>query len=100
VASTGAFAQKAAPAQAQQPAQQVVQQQMDQAAQQVELTGTLTSANQFIADSGENYQLIPSAKSTELREHLGEKVKLKATVMEDNEGFKSIDVSDYEVLKK
>jgi hypothetical protein len=95
--ATGAIADVSVPPPAQAPAQP---QQMEQDNPQVELTGTLTSANQFIDDSGKNYQLIPSEKGAQLQEHLGEKVRVKATVMEDNEGFKSIDVSDYEIIEK
>jgi hypothetical protein len=97
VTATATFADQSAPAPVKAPEQI---QQMNQAdPPQVELTGTLTHANQFIDDTGENYQLIPSEKSAELQEHLGEKIKVKATVMEDNEGFKSIDVSDYKIVE-
>jgi len=64
----------------------------------IELTGTILSDNTFIDENGEQYQLAESDKSEELKSVVGEKIKVTASVMENDEGAKSLAISKYELV--
>lgn len=64
----------------------------------VELTGTILSDNTFIDENGEQYQLADSDKNEELQSIVGEKIKVTASVMENEEGVKSLAISNYELV--
>jgi hypothetical protein len=64
----------------------------------VELTGTILSDNTFVDEDGEQYLLSESEKNEELQAIVGEKIKVTASVMEDEAGAKSILISNYELV--
>lgn len=66
---------------------------------EVELTGTILSDNTFVDENGEQYLLSESERSDEFRAIVGEKIKVTASVMEDEAGAKSIAISDYELVE-
>jgi hypothetical protein len=74
---------------------------MEQAAlpESIELTGMVLSDNTFVDENGDNYQLSNSETNEELLDYVGHRIKVKATVMESDEGLRNISVTDYEILK-
>ena len=66
----------------------------------IELTGTVLSDNTFVDDNGDNYQLAKSKKNEELLEHVGQRIKVTATVTESEKGMKNISVTDYKLLQE
>lgn len=66
----------------------------------IELTGTVLSDNTFVDENGDNYQLADSERNEELLEFVGQRIKVKATVMESEEGLRNISVTDYEILQE
>lgn len=80
-------------------------QQMERAADifqpdSIELTGTILSDNTFVDESGENYQLMDSEASKDLQAHVGQKLKVTATVSESDEGVKNLSISSYELIEE
>lgn len=69
------------------------------AANSVEMTGTILKDNTFVDESGQSYQLGDSETNKLLQSMIGEKIKINATVMEKSEDLKSIFVTSYEVIK-
>ena len=82
-----------------QPEKAVIEAQSD-SQESIELTGTVLSDNTFVDEDGENYQLAASEKNEELLEHVGQKIKLTATVMESDEGDRNISVINYELIQE
>lgn len=74
---------------------------LEQAAlpESIELTGMVLSDNTFVDENGDNYQLSDSETNEELLDYVGHRIKVKATVMESDEGLRNISVTDYEILK-
>ena len=64
----------------------------------IQLTGTVLSDNTFVDENGENYQLLESDTSDDLMAHVGQKIKVTATVMESKDGQKNISISSYKLL--
>ena len=69
------------------------------AAETVDLAGTILKSNTFVDESGESYELAESEANKVCQSLVGEKIKIKATVMEKEEGLKSIIVSSYEIIE-
>jgi hypothetical protein len=69
------------------------------ASDSIELTGMVLSDNTFVDENGDNYQLVDSETNEELLDYVGHRIKVKATVMESDEGLRNISVTDYEILK-
>ena len=71
-----------------------------EAQESIELTGTVLEDNTFVDEDGENYQLADTEKNEELQDLVGKKIKVKATVMENDEGEREISVTSYDVIQE
>lgn len=67
--------------------------------QELMITGTINNANQIVDKDGQIFQVADTKEGKELVTHVGMKVQVKGTVLE-NEGKKQISVSAYEIMKK
>lgn len=65
----------------------------------IELTGIVLKDHTFLDENGQNYHLGATQGNLPLLDMIGEKMKVKATVMETNGAVKSIAVSSYEIIK-
>jgi hypothetical protein len=69
-------------------------------AEEMSITGTVSSAGDLVADDGQVYTIVDDEMSNQLMaEEMGEKVKVTATVQE-KEGKKLIQIINYEALSK
>jgi len=80
-----------------QPEKAVIEAQSD-SQESIELTGTVLSDNTFEDEDGNNYQLADTEKNEELQDLVGKQIKVKATVMENDEGVEEISVISYDVI--
>lgn len=67
--------------------------------QEMMITGTINNANQIVDNDGQIFAVADTKEGKELVTHVGMKVQVKGTVLE-NEGKKQISVSVYEIIKK
>lgn len=67
--------------------------------QEMMITGTINNANQVVDKDGQIFDVADTKEGKELVTHVGMKVQIKGTVLE-NEGKKQISVSAYEIIKK
>lgn len=67
--------------------------------QELMITGTINNANQIVDKDGQIFDVADNQQGKELVTHVGLKVQVKGTVME-NEGKKQISVSAYEIIKE
>ena len=67
--------------------------------QEMMITGTINNANQIVDKDGQIFDVADNKEGKELVTHVGMKVQIKGTVLE-NEGKKQISVSAYEIIKK
>lgn len=67
--------------------------------QEMMITGTINNANQIVDKDGQIFDVADTKEGKELVTHVGMKVQIKGTVLE-NEGKKQILVSAYEIIKK
>lgn len=65
----------------------------------IELIGTVYSDSMFVDEDGETYILADTDKNAELSDLGGETIKVKATVMENDEGEREISIISYEVVQ-
>lgn len=75
---------------------------MKQAAEQeqtVMITGTINDANQLVDNTGQIFEIADTEAGNELLTHIGQKVQIKGTVMED-ESKKELSISSYEIIKE
>ena len=63
------------------------------------ITGTINNASQIVDKDGQIFDVADNQQGKELVTHVGLKVQVKGTVME-NEGKKQISVSAYEIIKE
>lgn len=66
--------------------------------QTVTITGTINDANQLVDNTGQTFEIADTDEGNELLTHVGEKVQIKGTVMED-ESKKELSISSYEIIK-
>ena len=69
------------------------------AEQEVIIAGTINDANQLVDKEGQIFDVADDEQGKELLTHVGEKVRVKGTVLE-SEGKKLITISAYEIIKK
>ena len=67
--------------------------------QEMMIKGSINNANQIVAKDGQIFDVADTQEGKELLSHVGMKVQVKGTVLE-NEGKKQISVSAYEIIKK
>ena len=65
----------------------------------IELIGTVYNDSMFVDEDGETYLLTDTDKTAELSDLGGETIKVKATVMENDEGEREISIISYEVVQ-
>jgi hypothetical protein len=63
----------------------------------VSLVGVINDDFQIVTDNGQAYEVMMSDQGIELIDHVGERVKVRGEIIEDEEG-RVIDVLSYEVL--
>lgn len=64
----------------------------------IELTGMVLSDNTFEDEEGDSYQLADTEKNELLQDLVGRKIKVEATVMENDEGIQEISVISYDLI--
>ncbi len=68
------------------------------ATEEVQLTGTILEGGLLVDDQGQEYQMAKEGVSMELESQVGQKIEVKGTVLEDNDGKKVIKINDYKVV--
>ena len=63
----------------------------------VTIVGTVNDENQIVDNAGTVYDVADNEKGEELMEHVGKKIQVKGTVMEDEE-LKMITITSYTVI--
>jgi hypothetical protein len=71
-----------------------------EAQKNVVLTGIVHADGTFEAEDGETYLLTDTEKNAELQDLAGETVKVKAVVMENDEGAREISVISFEQIQE
>ena len=66
--------------------------------EEVQLTGTILKGGLLVDDQGQEYQMAKDGGAMELDAQIGQKIEVKGTVMEDNDGKKVIKINDYKVV--
>jgi len=62
------------------------------------MRGTILQGGLLVDDQGQEYQMVNDGASMELEAQVGQKIEVKGTVMEDNDGNKVIKINDYKVV--
>jgi len=65
----------------------------------VTIVGTVNDDNQIVDNAGVVYEVADNEMGEEVMEHVGKKLQVKGTVMEDEEG-KSISITSYTVIEE
>ena len=65
----------------------------------VTIVGTVNDENQLVDNAGTVYEVADNEKGEELMEHVGKKIQVKGTVMEDEDG-KLITITSYTVMEE
>lgn len=68
-------------------------------AEHIEMTGSVLNDHTFMDENGQNYHLGATQANMPLLDMVGERIKVKATVLETKGAVKSIAVSSYEIIK-
>ena len=68
-------------------------------AQEMMISGTINGTNQLVDKDGQIFDVADTQESKELLTHVGMKVQVKGTVLE-NGGKREISVSAYEIIKE
>ena len=66
----------------------------------VQITGTLMQGGLLIDDQGQEYQMTKADGVLDLEGHVGQKIEVKGTLMENSEGQKVITIEDYKVVNE
>ncbi len=72
----------------------------DQVSQEeaVEVTGTLLESGQLQDDTGQKHMLAKDEETMQLMSHVGAKVQIKGTLIEQPEGERVIKIKSYQVV--
>ena len=65
----------------------------------VEVTGTVLENGQLQDDTGQTHMLAKDEETMELMSHVGAKVQIKGTLIEQPEGERVIKIKSYQVVK-
>ena len=65
----------------------------------IELIGTVYNDSMFVDEDGETYILADTDKNAELKNLGEETIKVKATIMENDDGGREISIISYEVIQ-
>ena len=65
----------------------------------VTIVGTLNEDSQIVGNDGVVYEVADNNVAEEVMEHVGKKIEIKGTVMEE-EGSKTITITSYTVLEE
>jgi hypothetical protein len=63
------------------------------------IVGTVNDDNQIVDNAGFVYEVADNEMGEEVMEHVGKKLQVKGTVMEDEDG-KSISITSYTLIEK
>ena len=69
------------------------------AGSKVTITGTINADNQLVDVEGQAFDLANTGKGMEVKAMIGKKIQIKGTVLE-NEGQKTVRISDYKIIKE
>ncbi|MGB2928661.1 MAG: hypothetical protein WBB70_07095 [Desulfobacterales bacterium] len=69
-------------------------------AAEITVTGKINDMYQIVTDKGDVYELADTDLASEMLENVGQTVKVTGTLVEEDEGVKTIRVSDYEIVEK
>ncbi len=64
----------------------------------VEVTGTLLESGQLQDDQGQKHMLAKDEETLQLMSHVGAKVQIKGTLIEQPEGERAIKIKSYQVV--
>ena len=64
----------------------------------IKITGTVLEGGHLQDDQGQKYTLVQDAETLQLMSHVGAKVEIKGTLIERQEGDRSIKIESYEVV--
>ena len=65
----------------------------------VTVVGTINEENQIVDDGGAVYEVADNEMGEEVMEHVGKKIQVKGTVMED-QGLKTITIKSYTLVEE
>jgi hypothetical protein len=66
----------------------------------VQITGTVMQGGLLVDDQGQEYQMTKADGVLDLEGHVGQKIEVKGTLMENTEGQKVITIEDYKVINE
>ncbi len=66
--------------------------------EQVQITGTVLQGGLLVDDQGQEYQMTKAEGAMDLEGHVGQKIEVKGTLMENSAGQKVITIDDYKVV--
>jgi len=67
---------------------------------EITITGKINDMYQIVTDNGDVYEVADSDLASELLENIGQTVRVTGTLVQGEEGEKTIRVSDYEIVEK
>jgi lysyl-tRNA synthetase class II len=69
-------------------------------ADEITITGKINETYQIVTDKDDVYEVADSDLASELLENIGQTVKVTGTLVQSEEGVKTIRVNDYEIVEK
>lgn len=68
--------------------------------EKVQITGTVMQGGLLVDDQGQEYQMTKEEGALDLEGHVGQKIEVKGTLMENSAGQKVITIDDYQVINE
>jgi len=70
------------------------------ATEDIEVTGIVLKGGRLVDDQGHEYQMAKDEGGLQLEGQVGQKIEVKGTVLENDDGQKVIKINDYKVIKE
>jgi len=68
--------------------------------EEIQITGTVVQGGLLVDDQGQEYQMTKADGVMDLEGHVGQKIEVKGTLMENSEGQKVPTIDDYKVVNE
>lgn len=70
------------------------------APEEVQVTGTVMQGGLLVDDQGQEYRMSKADGVMDLEGHVGQKIEVKGTLMENSDGHKILTIDDYKVVSE
>ena len=70
------------------------------ATEDIEVTGIVLKGGRLVDHQGHEYQMAKDEGGLQLEGQVGQKIEVKGTVLENDDGQKVIKINDYKVIKE